>query len=131
MARQFTRRKREIISQPAQETMGEIQQCIQTCLDCHRICLETMQHCLQMEGKYAELSHIRLLLDCAEICRTSADFMIRGSDLYPYICDTCAEVCKQCAEDCEQISSAGDEIMARCADLCNRCAKSCLQMATA
>ena len=29
---------------------------------------------------------VRLLLDCAEICRTSADFMIRGSELHPHIC---------------------------------------------
>ena len=92
------------------------------------MCVETVQHCLQMGGKHANLSHIRLLLDCAEICQTSANFMMRGSDLHPRTCELCAEVCEQCAEDCERIGSAGDETMARCADLCRRCGEFCRKM---
>ncbi len=56
-----------------------MEECIQNCLDCYRVCLEMVTHCLQMGGRHAEASHIRLLLDCVEICRTSADFMLRGS----------------------------------------------------
>ena len=108
----------------------EMQQCIQNCMECHRICLETVPHCLQMGGKHAEAVHIRLLLDCAEICQTSANFMIRGSDLHTRTCAVCAEVCERCAEDCERIG-AGDEQMRRCAEMCRRCADSCRRMASA
>jgi len=114
-----------------QPTNDAMQQCIQSCLDCHRVCVETIQHCLHMGGKHAEPSHIQLMLDCTEICQISANFMMRGSDLHSYVCDVCAEVCRRCAEDCERVGSAGDEVMARCAELCHRCAESCQQMAAA
>jgi hypothetical protein len=105
-----------------------MEQCIQNCLDCHRICLELVTHCLQLGGKHAEASHIRLLLDCAQVCATSADFMIRGSDLHGHTCGACAEVCARCAEDCQRMAE-GDELMLRCAEVCRRCAQSCRQMA--
>ena len=59
-----------------------LQQCIQDCLDCHSICLVTASHCLHLGGPHAEAQHLQVLLDCAEVCRTSARFMLRRSDLY-------------------------------------------------
>jgi hypothetical protein len=29
---------------------SEMRDCIQNCLDCHSICVETMNHCLMMGG---------------------------------------------------------------------------------
>ena len=106
----------------------EMEQCIQNCTDCHNICVETTSHCLQLGGKHAEANHIRLLLDCAQICQTSADFMLRGSDLHGRTCDVCAEVCQRCAEDCERIDP-NDAQMKECAEMCRRCAQSCREMA--
>lgn len=104
-----------------------MQQCIDNCLNCHRICLETLsQHCFRMGGEHVEQQHARLMLDCAQICQTSADFMIRGSDLHPLTCGVCAEICRRCADDCARFS--GEE-MRRCADACSRCAQSCRTMA--
>ncbi|HSH79114.1 MAG TPA: four-helix bundle copper-binding protein [Herpetosiphonaceae bacterium] len=111
-----------------QHTSQEMQQCIQNCTDCHRICLETVAYCLRMGGKHAEAAHIRLLLDCAEICQTSANFMIRGSDFHGRTCGVCAEVCEACAQDCEQMGD--DAQMRACAEMCRRCAESCRHMAT-
>ncbi len=90
--------------------------------------METVTHCLQMGGKHAEAAHIRLLLDCAEICATSANFMLRGSELHARTCAVCAEICERCAEDCERIGP-DDEMMQRCAEMCHRCADSCRRMA--
>lgn len=105
----------------------EMKQCIQNCLDCHSICLETVTHCLQKGGKHAEAGHIRLLLDCAEICQTSANFMLRGSDLHGRICAACAEICERCAKDCEKFGD--DKQMKACAEACRRCSESCRRMA--
>jgi hypothetical protein len=105
----------------------ELQDCINACLDCHSICLEAVAHCLQKGGRHAEAGHIRLLLDCAEICQTSANFMLRGSTLHKRTCAVCAEVCEQCAASCEQFG--GDELMTACAEACRRCAESCRRMA--
>ncbi len=107
---------------------SDLQQCIQHCLDCHSICMETVPHCLTQGGEHADPDHIRLLLDCAEICNTSANFMLRDSDLHHQVCGMCAEVCEQCAADCERIDPH-DEQMSACADLCRTCAESCRSMA--
>ena len=101
--------------------------CIEVCTDCHKACLQTVPHCLQMGGAHAEANHVRLLLDCAEICQTSANFMLRGSDLHAATCAACAAVCERCADDCEQLS-ADDPRMGACAEMCRRCAESCRRM---
>lgn len=118
------------MSTQATGRMGhDMQQCIDECLNCHRVCLETVQYCLGKGGKHAEARHIRTLLDCAEICQTSANFMLRGSDLHGRTCAVCAEVCRRCAESCEQMGD--DEQMRACAEACRRCAESCERMAAA
>jgi hypothetical protein len=110
-------------------SMGnDMQQCIQECLNCHSICLATVPHCLEMGDAHASPQHIGLLLDCAEICQTSANFMLRGSALHARTCGICAEVCEQCAQDCERMGD--DAQMRACAEQCRRCADSCRRMAT-
>ena len=106
---------------------SHMQQCIENCQDCHKACLETIPHCLQMGGKHAAANHIRLMMDCVEICQTSANFMQRGSDLHVFTCAACAEICERCAADCETM--ADDPRMASCATMCRRCAESCREMA--
>jgi hypothetical protein len=106
----------------------EIRQCIQDCLDCHRICTETVNHCLTMGGKHAEARHIRTMLDCAEICGTAAGFMLRGSDYHARTCGVCAELCTACADSCQEIGPH-DQTMQQCAETCRRCAASCRSMA--
>lgn len=106
----------------------DMQQCIQNCLDCHRACVETSIHCLGMVGEHASLDHQRLLADCAQICVTSADFMIRGSTFHKRTCGVCAEICEACAQECDRMAK-GDQQMTRCAEMCRKCAESCRQMA--
>ena len=108
---------------------SEMRQCIENCTACHAVCNSTIQHCLGKGGRHASSDHIRLMADCAQICRTSADFMIRGSDLHTLTCGVCAEVCQRCADDCEQM--ADDAEMRRCVDTCRKCAESCRQMSHA
>ena len=106
----------------------EMQQCIEECLRCHGMCLQTVAHCLELGGRHAEPSHIDLLLDCAETCQTSANFMLRGSDRHHLTCALCSEICRACGDDCERMAG-DDEIMKRCAEECRRCAESCGRMA--
>lgn len=106
-------------------TNPALEECIKKCLDCHHICLETaMNHCLETGGKHTEPAHFRLMMNCAEICQTSANFMLSGSDLHHLTCGVCAEVCRRCADDCERI---GD--MDECVQACRECADSCDRMA--
>jgi len=104
----------------------EMHECIDRCSDCHDVCVATATHCLERGGEHASPDHIRALLDCAQTCDTSRDFMLRGSPLHHATCGVCADACERCAESCERFD---DETMRRCAEECRRCAESCRSMA--
>jgi hypothetical protein len=106
----------------------EMEQCIQECLDCYSVCTATAAHCLDLGGKHAARPHQTALLDCATICRTSADFMLRGSPMHAQVCGVCADACRTCEQECRGMAG-GDETMQQCADACRRCAESCDRMA--
>ena len=107
-----------------------MEQCIDNCTNCHRICLETAaRHFRGERSPQMEETLVRLLLDCAEICRTSADFMIRGSDQHRHTCRACAAICSRCADECDR--KGEDPYLASCAETCRRCAESCTEMAEA
>ena len=104
---------------------GEMQRCVDACLKCYQACLGTaMGHCLEIGGEHSAPSHLRLMMACAEICRTSAHFMLLGSEHHKHLCAECAEICEQCARDCERL---GD--MDECVKACRACAASCRAMA--
>lgn len=105
---------------------SEMKDCIDNCDDCHSICLETVTWCLEQGGEHASPDHVKLLQDCAEICQTSANFMLRQSTHHSLTCRACAEVCERCAEECERMD--GDQMQA-CAEACRRCAQTCRSMA--
>jgi hypothetical protein len=103
----------------------QMRSCIKECLACYEMCLGTaMTHCLEAGSRHTEPAHFRLMMACAEICRTSAHFMLLASPHHKHTCKECAEICAECAKDCDRI---GD--MKECADACRRCAESCTKMA--
>jgi len=105
-----------------------MEQCIDNCTNCHRICLETAaRHFAGESSPHLEEGMVRLLLDCSDICRLSADFMIRGSTMHQHTCRACAEICARCGDECDRMGE--DPYMAACAEICRRCAESCREMA--
>ena len=137
---------------PNQKTLDAksmLQECIENCTRCHTVCVETFNYSLWLGGRYNESVHLRLLLDCAEICQTSANFMLRGSDLHREVCRACAVICENCAKDCERYTvpgegagapmsrhsgpsgvskEDGDSQLKYCAEVCRQCAQSCREM---
>jgi hypothetical protein len=105
----------------------EMKTCIENCLKCHALCIATTIHCLRLGGHHASPRHIALLMDCAEICQTSANFMLRHSRFHAQTCGICADVCESCAADCENLAD-GDKQMLSCAEMCYQCADTCRQM---
>lgn len=103
----------------------EVQACIDACQTCHEICLGMAStHCLETGGEHVRPQHFRLMLDCANICATAADFMLRKSQFHHEMCGLCAKVCQACAEDCRSLDG-----MEACVDACNACATRCAAMA--
>lgn len=111
----------------SQMSNTEMEQCIANCLECHRTCEQTLTYCISKGGKHVEPKHVEDMRDCVQSCITSADFMIRNSEMVPRICDVCSQICTRCAVSCDQFGN--DEKMSHCAQVCRRCAESCGKMA--
>lgn len=102
----------------------EMKACVEACLKCHATCLSmAMQHCLEAGGKHLEPKHFRLMMACATMCQTSADFMLLGTPHHKQTCRVCAEICLECAQSCEIV---GD--MQACVDACRSCGEECRAM---
>src|ERR1700742_1025562 len=104
---------------------GNVSDCIDACLACHKTCLGlAMTHCLEMGGEHVAPQHFRLMMDCATVCATAADFMSHKSEFHKMLCGLCAQVCEACARDCEKMAG-----MEECVKACRACAEHCLAMA--
>lgn len=106
---------------------SDMEKCINNCLNCARVCLETLHHCLNGRSNRFQGNHIALLQACVETCQLSAKMMIADLKFHHQSCELCYEICEACAIECERY--ADDPIMAKCADFCRRCAESCRGMA--
>lgn len=103
----------------------DMQRCIDACKQCHDVCLRTaMTACLPAGGKHVEEAHLRLMINCQEICQTAANFMLSGSTYHGAVCNACAQVCDACADSCERIGDMDD-----CVQACRDCAENCEKMA--
>lgn len=107
-----------------QTATNQMQDCIEECLRCYRSCFGmAMTHCLERGGKHTEPGHFRVMMACAEICRTTAHFGLMNSRHTSHVARECIEICDQCAADCDRL---GD--MDECAEQCRRCARVCREM---
>ncbi|XHH08327.1 MAG: four-helix bundle copper-binding protein [Candidatus Bathyarchaeia archaeon] len=104
----------------------EVRECIQDCLDCFKTCNQTLIRCLSMNGKHVEVELLNLVMDCARICNTNADFMLRNSMYHPQTCGLTADICDECGDVCDRFD---EDFMKECAGVCRRCAESCREMA--
>jgi len=100
--------------------------CIEACRETHRICMETVTY---LPGSHPRIAPdgIRLLFNCAEICRMSATLLRDGWPLNGRAGAICAEVCEESARYCDELGD--DPRIQACADACRRCAESCHQLA--
>lgn len=104
----------------------DVSDCIDAALACHKTCLGmAMTHCLETGGEHTTPQHFRMMIDCATVCATTADFMLHKSQFHQQMCRMCAVVCEACAEDCERVGGMED-----CVKACWDCAKKCQKMAT-
>ncbi len=97
------------------ELIRSLLQCAVECEHCANACLDEGDHLPMM------VNCIRLDRDCATICRSTADLIIRGSEISDKALEICAEICTKCAEEC------GSHDM----DHCQECSKACMECAEA
>jgi hypothetical protein len=103
----------------------ELDRCVDSCIACYRRCMQTaMGHCLEAGGRHVEPTHFRLMMACAELCRTAAHVMLAGVENHKAVCGACAVLCRDCARSCEGLDGMED-----CARTCKECADLCDKMA--
>ncbi|MGZ3159014.1 MAG: four-helix bundle copper-binding protein [Burkholderiaceae bacterium] len=97
------------------------QSCMEICTQCHQTLLHTaMQYCLPMGGKYLAPDHFRLMMNCAEMCQTTANFQLSDSTYCRQVSALTADMCDECATICEQMGDMEDCVLA-----CRQCAQCC------
>lgn len=106
-----------------------MRECADNCMACYASCTHTASHCMKKGGRHSEPMHITMMVDCARICATSADFLLRHSMQHKDVCRVCAAMCRACEKDCRTF--ADDPMMLECAEACRKCAESCERMAGA
>jgi hypothetical protein len=89
-------------------------------LECHKC----MAACLEEEDVSMMARCIELDLDCAEICTTTAAYVVRNSESMATLLAICGEICKACAEECQKHDAAHCQ---QCAAVCFECAELCEQ----
>ena len=107
----------------------KMEKCADVCLQCFKTCIKAISHYLEMGGEHAQLDHLKNLKDCAAICKTTAEFLLNGSEKHGSLCALCDDICVECAVECERFEN--DQEMAQCARVCRLCAAECEGMAPA
>lgn len=102
---------------------GDADSCLQACLHCQQVCRKTAFDMSPAAASEANADDIRMLFECAELCRLSADWQLSGSQYSRQICAVCAQVCRECESRC-----VGKIDMEECEYVCRRCAESCEAM---
>lgn len=97
------------------------QKCIDACLECSPLCNHCAISCLEEKEVQNLVKCVRLDLQCAVICRASAELLTLNSAHLTKICGLCAIICDACAEECEK--HAAMKHCKDCAEACRACAK--------
>lgn len=106
----------------------EFQKCIDACVVCAITCNHCATSCLKEDNVKMMARCIQLDLECAAICRSTAELMSLGSVFSHQLCRLCAEVCRACGDECSKHTMQHCQ---ECADTCRKCAVACEEMAVA
>ena len=108
---------------------AEARNCINDCMAAANASMETMAYCLEQGARQDGAALLGRLLDCAELARTTAGFLLRSSELQARACALCAEVCGKAAQAIGQVGD--DPTLKSLQETLLRCATSCKALADA
>jgi hypothetical protein len=119
---------------PAGSNGDAARRCIEACSECEQTCTVCADACLGEDNVGEMVPCVRLCLDCAEVCHTTAALMTRPSHRdAPALraqLQACMEMCRACADECER-HGKHHEHCAVCAEACRECADACEAMVAA
>ncbi len=108
-----------------QEVLTDAIDAVTACADSCTACADA---CLGEEQVSNLRRCIRLNLDCADLCRTTAAVLLRQTEPDLEVVGAavlaCAQACRSCGEECERHADSHDHCGV-CAEACHRCAEAC------
>jgi hypothetical protein len=78
-------------------------------------CNAAFAYCTQQDG-IEDPELLACMVDCVDLCTTTASFIVRGSEHADDLREVCAELAKCVEESCEEYGD--DEVLTACADAC-------------
>jgi hypothetical protein len=110
--------------------LDRLASCLSACSECAEACSTCADACL--EELQAELVEcIRLNLDCADVCDTTAKLLTRqtsrGVRVARKMLETCVLATRVCAVECEAHASRHEHCRV-CAEVCRRCERLCQEL---
>jgi hypothetical protein len=94
-------------------------------LRCHSVCLSTaMTRQLEEPTNGSRPQHIRLMMDAAVVCASTAQLLAHKSQFQTRACAFTADICETCAKDCAQLDGFDD-----CLEACELAAALCREKA--
>jgi hypothetical protein len=101
---------------------------IDTLTDCAETCTQCADACLSEDMVADLVKCVRIDLDCADICTTTARVISRHTGYDVNVTRSqvtaCAEACHACAEECAQHASMHEHCRI-CAEVCRACEQVC------
>jgi hypothetical protein len=106
------------------QAITALEECASTCTSCADACLA--------ESAVQDLVRcIRLNLDCADVCATTARVLLRQTEPdWPVIrsqLEACIAICGACGEECDRHADHMEHCRV-CAESCRRCADACQEV---
>jgi len=113
---------------PASDLREVLRRCAEECLDCGASCTACADASLSEHDVEDLRRVIRVALDCADVCDSTARIAIRQTSpdgrLVRAAVEACAAACVACAEECDR-HAAHHEHCRVCAEVCRRCKAAC------
>ena len=120
--------------QPAASNGDAARACIAACQTCAMVCTTCVDACLHERDVASLRDCIRLDLDCADICETTARLLARASHTDAATLRlqvrACEQACRTCETECAKHARHMEHCRV-CAEACRVCADACRDMATA
>jgi hypothetical protein len=92
---------------------------------CAEACYECFNACLNEQDISTRKNCIKLLIECAKMCETTALIMSMDGKFVKRQSELCAEVCDVCSQEYALFE---DEHCQKCAQECRTCADACREM---
>ena len=120
--------------QPAASNGDAARACIAACQTCATVCTTCADACLHEKDVASLRDCIRLDLDCADICETTARLLARASHTDAATLRlqvrACEQACRTCETECAKHARHMEHCRV-CAEACRACADACRDMAAA